>query len=305
MGDRLLKWYKHDSDANMDARLQEVLLDYGLEGYGLYWYCLELITNKVTSDNITFTLEHDARVIARNTGSTVQKVEEMMKKFVSLGLFEEDGGIITCFKLAKRLDQSMTNSPKMRVFIDSIRKKQNVMTSSTNVMKEEEGEEEQIKTINTPAKPKYEECDMSFAQSAFIEIQKTNPAHKEPNFNTWATDVRKMRTIDKRDLNEMARVWMWVRQDSFWSTNILSISKFREKYDQLVIKMKMNEGTKNESNGRPTTTRSDNSAAGRVRQNGAKRKAEIAEALAEIERNDRPMANDGEPIRPQMGQLIR
>ena len=298
-----MKWYKHDSDANMDARLQEILLDYGLEGYGLYWYCLELITNKVTSDNITFTLEHDARVIARNTGSTVQKVEEMMKKFVSLGLFEEDGGIITCFKLAKRLDQSMTNSPKMRVFIDSIRKNKNVMTSSSSVMKEEEEEEEQKKTITTPDKPKYYDCDYQFANSAFIEIQKQNPAHKEPNLKTWAIDVRKMREIDKRDLSEMANVWMWIRQDQFWSTNVLSISKFREKYDQL--KMKMNEGVKHENNGRPTTARSDNSAAGRVRANGAKRKAEIAEALAEIERNDRPMANDGESIRPQVGQLIR
>jgi len=85
----------------MDARLQEVLLDYGLEGYGLYWYCLELITNKVTSDNITFQLEHDARVIARNTGSTPQKVQEMMSRFIDLGLFENVEGAITCLKLAK------------------------------------------------------------------------------------------------------------------------------------------------------------------------------------------------------------
>ena len=30
-----MKWFKHDSDANLDAKLQNVLLDYGLEGYGL------------------------------------------------------------------------------------------------------------------------------------------------------------------------------------------------------------------------------------------------------------------------------
>ena len=68
-------WYKHDSNANMDAKLQEVLLDYGLEGYGLYWYCLELIVGKVDKDNVTFELEHDCRMIAKNTGSTVQKVQ--------------------------------------------------------------------------------------------------------------------------------------------------------------------------------------------------------------------------------------
>ena len=36
----------------------------------------------------------------------------------------------------------------------------------------------------------------------------------------------------------MARVWTWVRNDSFWSTNILSISKYREKYDMVSMKAK-------------------------------------------------------------------
>lgn len=122
-----MKWFKHDSDANMDARLQEVLLDYGLEGYGLYWYCIELITQKVDSENITFELEHDARIIARNTGSSPQKVQEMMTRFVEIGLFENCDGVITCLKLAKRLDKSMTNSPAMREFIDNVRERHDIV----------------------------------------------------------------------------------------------------------------------------------------------------------------------------------
>ena len=110
-----MHWFKHDADASQDAKLQNVLLDYGLEGYGLYWYCLELIVGKIDVDNITFELEHDARIIARNTGSTAQKVEEMMRYFVSQGLFESgDQGRVTCLKLAKRLDKSITNNHKKR-----------------------------------------------------------------------------------------------------------------------------------------------------------------------------------------------
>ena len=100
-----MKWFKHDSNANMDAKVQEVLLDYGLEGYGLYWYCLELIAAKIEPGSINFELEHDARIIARNTGCTVQKVEEMMKSFIVLGLFESSDGVVTCFKLASRTDE--------------------------------------------------------------------------------------------------------------------------------------------------------------------------------------------------------
>lgn len=112
-----MDWFKHDSNASLDDKLQEILLDYGLEGYGLYWYCIELIVGRVSAENITFELKHDARVIARNTGSTVQKVEEMMKRFVELGLFESNNGTITCLKVAKRLMTSATSNPVMRDII--------------------------------------------------------------------------------------------------------------------------------------------------------------------------------------------
>lgn len=116
-------WFKHDTDANQDAKLQNVLLDYGLEGYGLYWYCIELIAGKVDKDSFTFELEHDARIIARNAGSTPQKVEEMMKYFVSQGLFENTENTITCFKLLKRMDQSMTSNLQFRAMINSAKSK--------------------------------------------------------------------------------------------------------------------------------------------------------------------------------------
>jgi hypothetical protein len=116
-----MEWFRHDSNANLDEKLQEVLLDYGLEGYGLYWYCIELIVGKTSADNITFEIKHDARVIARNTGSTPQRVEEMMKRFISVGLFENHDGKITCLKVAKRLMSSATSNPQMRSIIQNIK----------------------------------------------------------------------------------------------------------------------------------------------------------------------------------------
>jgi len=129
-----MDWFRHDSNANLDEKLQEVLLDYGLEGYGLYWYCIELIVGKTSSDNITFELKHDARIIARNTGSTPQKVEEMMKRFVTLGLFENTDGKITCLKVAKRLMSSATSNPQMRNLIQNIKiSHDTVMTASDKI----------------------------------------------------------------------------------------------------------------------------------------------------------------------------
>jgi len=112
------------------------LLDYGLEGYGLYWYCIELIAGKVDNENYTFELEHDARIIAKNTGSTPQKTEEMMRYFVKEGLFESADGVITCLKLAKRLDKSMTSNPQMREIISKLKNHDKVMTESAKPMQD-------------------------------------------------------------------------------------------------------------------------------------------------------------------------
>jgi hypothetical protein len=122
-----MDWFRHDTDANLDEKLQEVLLDYGLDGYGLYWYCIELIISKISAENISFELKHDARVIARNTGSTPQRVEEMMNRFVQLGLFENFNKKITCYSAAKRLVASSTSSAYMRTLIKKIKENPDIV----------------------------------------------------------------------------------------------------------------------------------------------------------------------------------
>lgn len=153
-----MDWFRHDSNANLDEKLQDVLLDYGLEGYGLYWYCIELIVGKTNIDNITFELKHDARIIARNTGSTPQKVEEMMKRFVALGLFESHrDGKVTCLKVAKRLMASATSNVQMRVLIKNIRNHHDtVMTPSDKISSDKIRLEEIRKDENTSTLPQQE-----------------------------------------------------------------------------------------------------------------------------------------------------
>ena len=141
-----MKWFKHDTDANMDAKLQEVMLDYGLEGYGLYWYCIELIAQRVNGDNLTFELEHDCRIIARNTGSTPQKVEQMMKSFINLGLLNADNGHVFCLKLASRCDD-FTAKAVRRNGIKSL-SNQSVGVSPTKSDKVPLEEEEEVRKIS-------------------------------------------------------------------------------------------------------------------------------------------------------------
>lgn len=100
-----MKWFKHDSDASNDAKLKKLRLKYGAQGYGIYWYCLELIARNVEKHNLTFELEHDAELIADDFKLSSDLVQHIMTFMVDIGLFENTNGIITCLKMATRADE--------------------------------------------------------------------------------------------------------------------------------------------------------------------------------------------------------
>lgn len=148
-----MKWFHHDSAAHRDAKLKKVMMKYGMEGYGLYWYCVELIAHDVSEKKFTFSLEHDAEIIAHDTGIHRDRVQEMMRFMVELSLFESANGIVTCLKLLDRMDTSMVSSPRYRDLIKQAKAEvltnnhDNVMISHDKVMQEVEVEVEVDKEL--------------------------------------------------------------------------------------------------------------------------------------------------------------
>ena len=128
-----MKWFKHDTDAHNDAKLDKVLMHYGSHGYAVYSYCLELIAGKIDKGNTSCALEHDAEQIGARLKIDSVEVSGILQYLVDVGLF--DGAIessITCLKLLGRLDKSMTNSPQLRQIIGTHRQETSadVMTLS-------------------------------------------------------------------------------------------------------------------------------------------------------------------------------
>ncbi len=76
-----------------------------MEGYGLYWFCLEMIAGTVEKHNLTFELQHDSEVIAFATQMNSGKIAEIMRYMTQIGLFENDRGVISCLKMATRTDE--------------------------------------------------------------------------------------------------------------------------------------------------------------------------------------------------------
>jgi hypothetical protein len=151
-----LIWFKHDANAATDAKIKKLLIKYGTDGYAIYFHCLELIVSDISETNITFELEHDCEIIAddlkiKGTAeqSGQERVNEIMRYIISLGLFEENNGKIFCYKVLKRLDTSMTSNPRMRKLI--VEGKSNhalVMTGHDGVMQDKKRREEIRKEEN-------------------------------------------------------------------------------------------------------------------------------------------------------------
>ena len=100
-----MRYFKHDSDANMDAKLQRLRLHHGMAGYGVYWFVLELIAREVDRDNMSFRLEHDVELLAANTGMSLKELEPIISTMIHLGLLQDHAGIVGCSQLRTRCDE--------------------------------------------------------------------------------------------------------------------------------------------------------------------------------------------------------
>jgi hypothetical protein len=111
----------------------------------------------VNKDNLTFDLKEDAETIAFELAIQEKRVEEIMHYFVEIGLFESSTGVITCLKLAESIDKSMTNSPKMRAWLDT----KSVMTCADSVNTCAELEENRIEKKRIESNVKSNKSDKS------------------------------------------------------------------------------------------------------------------------------------------------
>lgn len=122
-----MKWFKHFTNAASNNKLTKVRMRYGAEGYAIYWYCLELIAGDLgEASDINFELKHDAEVIGFNLKIDQLRVEEIMKYMVSIDLFGQQNGVVSCIKLAKYLDKKNTRNQYIHSIIDKVKTDEDV-----------------------------------------------------------------------------------------------------------------------------------------------------------------------------------
>jgi|GEM_PF-1189824 len=86
---------------------------------------------------------------------------------------------------------------------------------------------------------KFTDEDLTLAREMFDGIKAIQPNARPPNLDRWANEMRLLRGDgDDRTAENIRATLAWVRQDSFWKSNVLCPAKLREKWDQLQLKRK-------------------------------------------------------------------
>jgi len=91
---------------------------------------------------------------------------------------------------------------------------------------------------------KFQDEDIRLTQLLIDKMTKNNPNSSilrcltPKRQEVWIDECRKLREIDKRTSEQIEQIIIFSQNDSFWKSNILSMPKLREKFDQLWLKAK-------------------------------------------------------------------
>ncbi len=166
-----MKWFKHYTKAHEDRAVEKLIIEFGVKGYGLYFYCVEIIAGNLDSENISFELEPDAEILARRLAMDTLEVEKIMHRCIELRLFEiADSGRISCQKLGKFIDKSQSKNPDMIKIIEKYRNSSEIreLPGTSEIFRElpgastpeEKRREEKRKDINTMSDLENDEPDI-------------------------------------------------------------------------------------------------------------------------------------------------
>ncbi|MEH7340859.1 Replication protein O [Priestia megaterium] len=205
---------------------------------------------------------HGNELIELEKGSFVTSEIKLMERWKwgksklrsFLGILEKDGMIIKKSDCKKTIitickywfyhDSETANRPQTdyeqtteRPLVDTIKNVEN-----------EKNDREDINTSCRKTKT-YDDESVPFQLSLRLlhNIRKNNETFREPDLQKWSNDIRLMMERDNRTEDQIRYLIDWCQQDSFWKANILSPSKLRKQYDQLVSKVKSEKQRKRNS----------------------------------------------------------
>lgn len=195
-------------------------------------------------------IPYEAGTLAKITNSSIDTVKVAMDLFKKIGLIQIlDGGEIYINQLNELVGSETEYAKQKRL---QRAKKDNVRTLSTecpqnvaqSIEYRDKSIEKEIKDSRKPRKRVYDDDSVYIQLSKYLyqkineDAREKSEMTKEPDYQTWADDVRKMIDLDGRTPDQVKQMIEWCQSNDFWQGNILSVKKLREKYDVMAKQAK-------------------------------------------------------------------
>jgi len=223
-----MKWHKKMCDHLDWPFTQELLFEFGAQGYLVYWAVIAYIGKENNYGEVTGEGTVNARILKQKVHVSLTKVKEILdfcQRKVELSYsYDGENFKFQIPKLLEILDNYEANLQAEKKLLANKKEKKK---------KKKEGEEENPISM----REKFADDDYKRAVWMYEKIKNSLPNFKEPNFDTWAYEINLLVRIDGKSHTEIENVFSWANEDSFWRANILSPQKLRKQWDQLEAQM--------------------------------------------------------------------
>jgi hypothetical protein len=235
-GNKPMRWFKHLTIANRDESLCQIIDEFGLEGYGAYWFILERIAEKITPE-MTEANQIFLQLSEKNWRKFLGFSPKKFRKFLSFSekcsLFfsktdKKKPELITiyCPKLLKYRDEYTRKSRKTP---DKHRTKSGV---TPDKVAPEYIETEYIETDKTPPYPPPEENMFSQEITDFLENHRReiqNLFGNKTAINNYKVQTDSLEALydlttkHQVTLDYLRIILSWGLKDDFWREHLISL----------------------------------------------------------------------------------
>lgn len=265
-----LDYFPLDVDIDQDDKVAIIEAQHGVAGFAIV---IKLLMKIYKNNYYYHWTEKEQLLFSRGINVDINVVKEVVNDCIKWEMFNEkvytNHRILTSKGIQLRYLEATTRRQEVKILKDyllickpKVNDYKNLVIDGVNdninptqdVVNDDINPQSKVKKSkeeNKQSSPKqvYDEQSIHYQLALRLHqnILTNNPDYKKPNLQKWANDVRLMMDQDKRTEEQISYLMDWVQQDSFWKSNILSPSKLREKFDQLVIRVKEDIGKQNKS----------------------------------------------------------
>lgn len=117
-----MQFFKHQSTMRHDPKVKRLVRRYKANGYAVYNWILESITEGIETESPLPILEDNISDLAYDLGIPESEIEEIVSYCVNNGLLQiiSESGIVYCVKIYKYLNTSQTRSERLRQMIKAV-----------------------------------------------------------------------------------------------------------------------------------------------------------------------------------------